>query len=170
VSIDFETHFKGEVFSGLEFQKSIERACKDAVTLSGGTRELPAQLALDFMNGRKSKTLEKTSCPSGVLSSRLDEILPEYLTEKLREGLLDFESKMPGFLSEHAQLHGVESRTSSPIRVPRDPVTLQSVSHAGLYPVGEGAGYAGGITSAAVDGIKAVEAIVEQISSQVASH
>ncbi|MEQ1876312.1 MAG: FAD-dependent protein, partial [Bdellovibrionia bacterium] len=99
--------------------------------------------------------------------TRLDEILPEFLVENIRRGLLDFENKMPSFLAKSAQLHGIESRTSSPIRVSRDPVTMESLSHGGLFPVGEGAGYAGGITSAAVDGIKAVEALVAQVRSQV---
>jgi uncharacterized FAD-dependent dehydrogenase len=87
------------------------------------------------------------------------------MVEHLRDALEDFDDKIKGFLSE-GQLHGIESRTSSPVRVPRDPVTLESVTHSGLYPIGEGAGYAGGITSAAVDGIRAVEAIVSKVRSQ----
>lgn len=170
VSLDFEKLFKADVFAGLEFQRNLERLCKNKVQEAGGTKEIPAQLALDFMAGRASRELVKSSCPSGVVPARLDEILPDFLVKNLREGLLDFENKMEGFLSPSAQLHGIESRTSSPLRVTRDPVTMESISHGGLYPVGEGAGYAGGITSAAVDGIKAVEALVQRVSSQTYAH
>ncbi|HEX4924149.1 MAG TPA: FAD-dependent oxidoreductase [Bdellovibrionales bacterium] len=170
VSIDYQKHFGGDVFAGLEFQRGLERLCKQNVERAGGTKEIPAQLAVDFMEGRLSPSLMKSSCPSGVVSARLDELLPPFLANGIKEGLLDFERKMRGFLSPQAQLHGIESRTSSPVRVTRNPETMQSLSHAGLYPVGEGAGYAGGITSAAVDGIKAVEAIVAQVQSQVYTH
>jgi len=165
VSIDFQKKFKDKTFGGFEFQRDLERNFKDSVTRAGGTKQLPAQKALDFMNGKKGE-IGKTSSPSGAIATRLDELLPKALVQSLREGLTQFESKMKGFLSPEAQLHGIESRTSSPIRIPRDPISMESLSHHGLYPVGEGAGYAGGITSAAADGIKAAEAIVRQMASQ----
>src|SRR5690606_28762322 len=88
------------------------------------------------------------------------------MISNLKTALENFESKMPGFLGAEAQLHGVESRTSCPMRITRHETTLESLSHSGLYPAGEGAGYAGGITSAAVDGIRIAEAIVAKVSSQ----
>lgn len=164
VSIDYESNFGKEAFRGLEFQYQLEKSFKNAVIKGGGSREIPAQAARDFMDGRLGK-VTKSSTPSGVIAARLDEILPENIRDCIREGLIDFENKMQGFIGNSAQLHGVESRTSSPLRVLRDQNTLESVSHPGLYPVGEGAGYAGGITSAAADGIRAAEKIYAKVSS-----
>ena len=98
--------------------------------------------------------------------ARLDEILPEEIRCRLQSSLLRFDRKMKGFVSKDAQLYGVESRTSCPIRIPRDEKTLESISHRGLYPAGEGAGYAGGITSAACDGIRIADLIAEKISGR----
>jgi uncharacterized FAD-dependent dehydrogenase len=172
VSIDFDARFgnasgvtnKQKLFSGLTFRKELEERAFQAVQSTGGTKELPVQNVLAFMKGKSSPAI-KSSCPSGVVAIRLDEILPKDITEKLREGLAAFDQKMKGFLSPTGQLHGVETRTSCPIRVSRDATTLQSISHTGLYPAGEGAGYAGGITSAAVDGIRIAEAIASAMSS-----
>ena len=107
----------------------------------------------------------RTSSPSGVVPIRLDRILPANIYMRLSEALEIFDRKMKGFISDKAQLHGMETRTSCPIRVPRFNESLQSVSHPGLFPIGEGAGYAGGITSAACDGVRAAEAIVDQYSN-----
>ncbi len=111
------------------------------------------------MEGRAGETLPSSS-PSGVVPARLDQLFPKAVSQRIAESLKEFDRKMPGFLSPESQLYGVESRTSCPIRVTRDKETLQSTSHANLYPTGEGAGYAGGITSAAVDGVQVAEAIV----------
>ncbi|HVK61790.1 MAG TPA: hypothetical protein VM432_09585, partial [Bdellovibrionales bacterium] len=108
----------------------------------------------------------KSSSPSGVIATRLDQLLPKDLVERLRNSLVRFDRQMKGFITKEAQFHAVESRTSCPVRITRDSETLQSVSHAGLYPCGEGAGYAGGITSAACDGIRIAEAIVQELASQ----
>jgi len=164
VSVDYETQFGHEPFAGLEFQYSLEKAFKNAVEKCGGTKEIPAQSAHDFVEGRLG-SVQKSSTPSGVMAVRLDELLPTFIRDNLRQGLLDFDKKMKGFLGPQAQLHGIESRTSAPIRIPRDKDTLESVSHPGLYPVGEGAGYAGGITSAAADGIRAADRIYQKVSS-----
>ena len=94
------------------------------------------------------------------MNIRLDELLPTDMRDRLREGFNNFQRSMKGFLSEDAQVYGVESRTSCPVRITRDNESLQSISHAGLYPAGEGAGYAGGITSAACDGIRIAEKII----------
>ena len=108
----------------------------------------------------------KSSCPSGVIPAELSEIYPEELTKAYVRALENFERKIPGFINNDALLHAVESRTSSPIRVPRDKQNLQSPSCSNLYPCGEGAGYAGGITSAGVDGIRCAEAIYEKVLSE----
>jgi uncharacterized FAD-dependent dehydrogenase len=98
-----------------------------------------------------------------VVATALNELLPEQMYKRLCEGLENFGKKMPEFMSEQAQLHGVESRTSCPVRITRDKESLQSLSHKGLYPCGEGAGYAGGITSAACDGIRVAEKIMSEV-------
>lgn len=161
VSIDHETHFGKDVFGGLTYRRELETKSFNFVKEKGNPKTIPVQSTVDFIRGKES-TDTKTSSPSGVTPTRLDKILPGFMREKIIEGLEKFETQMPGFLSTDSQLHGIESRTSCPIRITRDKTSLQSLSHKGLYPVGEGAGYAGGITSAAVDGVRAAEAIVSQ--------
>jgi uncharacterized FAD-dependent dehydrogenase len=163
VSVDHETHFGGDLLGGLKLRRSLERKAFQAVQEAGGTKELPAQKLNDFLAGRSGEVL-KGSSPSGALATRLDLILPASLREKMLLAFTRFDRSMQGFVSEEAQLYGVESRTSCPVRVSRDPETLMSISHPGLYPAGEGAGYAGGITSAACDGIRIAEKIVETMS------
>lgn len=158
VSLDHQTHFGKDTFGGLTYRRDLETKAFAAVKRS---KALPVQNTIDFIKGKNS-IATKTSSPSGVIATRLDQLLPAFIREKIIEGLEKFETLMPGFLSNESQLHGVESRTSCPIRITRDKETLQSLSHRGLYPVGEGAGYAGGITSAAVDGIRAAEAIIDK--------
>lgn len=165
ISIDFQKWFGDNLFAGMEFRRKLETEAFRAVQAAGGTKQIPAQKITDFLKERDGETLPSSS-PSGVVAVNLSKILPEGLRTPLIHALEKFEKKMPGFISEEGQLHGVESRTSCPIRVTRDKVTLQSLSHKGLYPVGEGAGYAGGITSAAVDGIRAAEAIVQTLAHQ----
>ncbi len=166
VSIDYESTFGSDVFAGLKWRREIEKRGHDMVVKNGGTKELPAQAVKDFLVGRLGTKLP-TSCPSGVIATRLDELMDKNLTRALRAGLELFEEWMPGFIHEQGQLHGVESRTSCPLRIPRDPESYQSISHPGLYPSGEGAGYAGGITSAACDGIAVAEAITADARSSV---
>lgn len=115
----------------------------------------PAQRMKDFVEGRASQDLPKTSYLPGCIPSRLDLWLPPVVAKALQQGFRDFDRKYPGFLTNEAVILGVESRSSSPVRIPRDPLTLQHPSFPGLYPAGEGAGYAGGITSSALDGINA---------------
>ncbi len=160
VSIDFESRFKNDLFGGLKFRESLERQALRLVHAAGGTKELPAQKLQDFLSGSLSTEMN-TSSPSGIISARLDTLFGDDFMSEFRRGLSDFNSDMKGFLSDSAVLHGVESRTSCPIRIPRDPGTLESVSHLGLYPTGEGAGYAGGITSAACDGIRVADALIK---------
>ncbi len=165
VSINHQDRFKSELFGGLKFRRKLEQAAFQAVQRAGGNRQLPVQKVVDFLEGRSGVALPSSS-PSGVVATRLDQILPRDLVVRLRASLEQFESQMRGFISPEAQFHGVESRTSCPVRVTRTDDTLESVSHAGLYPTGEGAGYAGGITSAACDGIRVAEAIATSLASR----
>ena len=117
----------------------------------------------DFVAGRPSAALPKTSYIPGIIPSRLDEWMPPFIGEGLRRGIATFGRRMRGFVTNEAVVVGVESRTSSPVRVPRDPVTLMHPQTAGLFPAGEGAGYAGGIISAALDGERIAEAVTNYI-------
>ena len=165
VSIDHEKTFGADIFGGLKMRRALESKAYQAVRSADGTRELPTQNLMDFMNGTSKEALLPGSSPSGAVKTALHEILPSNMAERIREGLEAFNVSMKGFLNNDAQVYGVESRTSCPLRITRDAETLESVSHAGLFPAGEGAGYAGGITSAACDGIKIAEKIMEQFTS-----
>ena len=158
VSINHEESFGKDVFAGLTFRKELEQKAKSAVLAKGGDKQFPTQSVLGFLQNKEVPLLP-SSTPSGCVPARLDSLLPETIVKKLGAALEKFDRSMPGFISPHAQLLGVETRTSCPVRVVRDSETLQSISHSGLYPAGEGAGYAGGITSAAVDGVRIAEAI-----------
>ncbi|MBO4805681.1 MAG: NAD(P)/FAD-dependent oxidoreductase [Paludibacteraceae bacterium] len=148
------------VMAGLKFQETYERL---SFQNGGGNAIAPAQRMQDFIRGKKSKDLPATSYIPGILSSEMSSWMPPFIGKRLQAGFLDFEKKMRGFVTNDAILIGVESRTSSPIRIPRDAETLQHISIKGLYPCGEGAGYAGGITSSAMDG----EACAEKIAAFV---
>ncbi|WP_413293784.1 NAD(P)/FAD-dependent oxidoreductase [Bdellovibrio sp. HCB185ZH] len=166
VSIDHNKLFGNDVFGGMKLRRQLETQALKSVREAGGTKELPAQNLLDFLGGPSKKgprNLRAGSSPSGAINIRLDEILPAHMTKRIQEGLNKFNRNMKGFVVEDAQLYGIESRTSCPVRVTRDNESLESISHAGLYPAGEGAGYAGGITSAACDGIKIAEKIIEKL-------
>lgn len=165
VTVDHQKNFGSDIFGGLKLRKQLEEAAYAQVLAAGGTKELPVQNLMDFMKGKESKTTLPTSSPSGVKAIRLDTLLTPFMTKRIREGFESFEKSMKGFLTDEAQVYGVESRTSCPIRVTRDPETLESITHQGLYPSGEGAGYAGGITSAACDGIRCADKIADLLSS-----
>jgi uncharacterized FAD-dependent dehydrogenase len=137
-------------FKLLHFQREIERV---AFTAGGGNLVAPAQRMVDFVEGRISNSLPKNSYLPGTKSVNLDEVLPGWIAGKLRKALPVFGQKMKGYYTNEAILVGVESRTSSPVKIPRDKETLQHPQVAGLFPCGEGAGYAGGIISAAIDGV-----------------
>lgn len=165
VSIDHEKNFAGDLFGGMKFRNALEVEAFKMVTSQGKKRELPAQKLMDFIGNKNSTTEIKSSSPSGVTAAPLHELLPQNVKKSLETSIQAFDRKMKGFLSEEAVLHGVESRTSCPIRITRDKDSLQSISHQGLYPCGEGAGYAGGITSAACDGIKIADQIFEELKN-----
>lgn len=145
------------VLAGMMFQKEMEvMACEEGK----GRQRAPAQRLLDFLKNKNSTTLPKSSYHPGLTESALHENLPSFITQRLQQGLKHFGKTMRGYLSEEAVLIGVETRTSSPVRIPRDPKTLEHVTIHHLYPCGEGAGYAGGIVSAAMDGVRVAEKIL----------
>ena len=154
----YESH---GLMAGLEFQKALER---DAWINGGKTQKAPAQRLGDFVSDRYSGSLPKVSYFPGVTSSPLHEWLPGGVGKRLKEGFSVFGKVMNGYLTNDAVILGVESRTSSPLRIPRDPEKLCHTRVQGLYPCGEGSGYAGGIVSSAVDGMNVADAIGRQLS------
>ncbi|MDO9451392.1 MAG: FAD-dependent oxidoreductase, partial [Stagnimonas sp.] len=166
VGITPEADYPGGPLAGLALQEHWESR---AFVLGGGTYEAPAQLVGDFIAGRASTTLG-TVVPSykpGVKLGSLDTALPSYAIDAIREALPAFEKQIRGFALHDAVLTGVETRTSAPMRITRGE-DLQSLNTRGLYPAGEGAGYAGGILSAGVDGIRVAEALAKQMMSEAA--
>ena len=157
--------YPGHPLAGLEFQRKIEAR---AFELGGGTYDAPGQLVGDFLAGKPSREFGAIipSYKPAVHLCDLATALPDYAIEAIREALPAFEKQIKGFARDDAVLTGVETRTSSPIRIKRDDDTLQSVNIKGLYPAGEGAGYAGGILSSAVDGIKVAEAVALAITGK----
>ncbi len=153
-----ELHPGGQPMQALDFQEDYERLAKQH---GGAGLQAPAQRMKDFVEGKHSATLPDCSYLPGIVSSRMDEWLPEPVRSCLKQGFRDFDRKYRGFLTNEAVIVGVESRSSSPVRIVRDSETMQSVSHPWIYPCGEGAGYAGGITSSALDGINAALKIAE---------
>ncbi len=162
--IRFKGYEKFGPLAGMYFQKDIERRACQA---GGNTQQAPAQLLADFVEGKHSAQLLETSYQPGLASVQLSEVLPDFIIQGLRQGFKNFGVKMKGYLTNEAQVIGVESRTSSPVRIPRDKETLQHTHVQGFFPCGEGAGYAGGIVSAAMDGERCAEAVVRQIKVRV---
>ncbi|MFC4478188.1 NAD(P)/FAD-dependent oxidoreductase [Flavobacterium chungangensis] len=157
---DFKPFAKFGALAGMEFQKSIEQK---AWHLAGQTQKVPAQRMIDFTQSKVSADIPKTSYVPGTTSVELGQVFPGFLTQIMRQGFQDFGKSMRGYLTNEAILHAPESRTSSPVRIPRDPMTLEHLQIKGLYPCGEGAGYAGGIISAAIDGEKCALMIAESL-------
>ena len=148
------------ILAGLEFQKEVE---KRSWIEGGKTQRAPAQRLMDFVNGKASSSLPEVSYFPGITSSPLHSWLPDFIAGSLREGFRQFGNIMKGYLTNEAVLLGVESRTSSPVRIPRNPDTMEHTEISGLFPCGEGSGYAGGIVSSAVDGMLAAEALARKI-------
>jgi len=142
--------------AGLAYQESIEQL---AFTVAGGTQKAPAQRMVDFTQSLTSQTLKETSYHPGIVSAPLHELLPADIGFRLQKAFPLFDKKLRGYFTNEAQLLMIESRTSSPVRIPRNPETLEHVNVPNLYPCGEGAGYAGGIVSSALDGINCAEQI-----------
>ncbi len=147
---------------GIEWQRQWEER---AYLLGGGQYRAPAQGLLDFLRGGDASLIRPTSFKPGITPARLEDCLPKFVTDSLREALPYFHKKMPGFSSREAMLIGIETRTSSPVRIKRGS-DFQSLSLPGLYPIGEGSGYAGGIISSALDGFKAAIALIEKLGGR----
>jgi hypothetical protein len=144
----------------MRYQQQIEQTFFNA---GNGTQAAPAQRMTDFIAGRPSKSLAPSSYAPGLIPSRVDQLLPAEIAKRLQQGFSEFNKKQRGFVSDQATVIGDETRTSAPVRIPRDAETLCHVEIAGLYPAGEGAGYAGGIVSAAIDGERVAEAVSQRI-------
>ncbi|WP_309385206.1 NAD(P)/FAD-dependent oxidoreductase [Cerasicoccus frondis] len=144
------------VLAGIAFQKQLETTAKRA---GGGGQVAPGQRVTDFLQGKDSASLPGASYFPGIKPARIDELLPAWIVSRLRRGLKIFGQQMRGYITEDCNLIGFETRTSSPVRIPRDPDSLQHPEVMGLYPCAEGAGYAGGIVSAALDGIRCADAV-----------
>jgi len=146
--------------AGLRYQQQVERLAWEA---GGKTQAAPGQRLEDFVNSQNSTNLPETSYQPGLTEAPLHEVLPAGIAKRLQKGFRAFGFKMKGYLTNEAVIVGVESRTSSPVRIPRERDTLVHPQIAGLYPCGEGAGYAGGIVSAAMDGERVAKAIAEAL-------
>ncbi|WP_338844672.1 NAD(P)/FAD-dependent oxidoreductase [Massilia sp. W12] len=165
VGITPEEDYPGHVLAGIDLQRELESR---AFVLGGGNYDAPGQLAGDFVAGRASTEFGavQPSYKPGVKLVDLSSVLPAYAIEAIREALPAFEKQVPGYFMHDAVLTGVETRTSSPVRIKRDDHSLQSLNTRGLFPAGEGAGYAGGILSAGVDGIRVAEALALAMQAQ----
>jgi len=152
---DFKPFLDHGALAGMYFQAAIER---DACIAGGGTQRAPAQRLADFVNDKVSASLLETSYQPGVASVDMRSVLPSFIVDALKQGFRNFGTKMRGYMTNEAQIVGVESRTSSPVKIPRDSDTLEHPQIRKLFPCGEGAGYAGGIVSAAMDGERCAEA------------
>jgi uncharacterized protein len=153
---DLDAYQAQGVFAGLAFQQQVEQ---DMFRFGDGGQKAPAQRLTDFAQGRLSSSLPATSYIPGLLSAPLHELLPAFIYQRLRKAVREFGSKMKGYYTEEANVIATESRTSSPIRIPRDSATFMHQETVGLFPAGEGAGYAGGIISAAMDGQNVARAV-----------
>ncbi|MCD6404664.1 MAG: FAD-binding protein, partial [Planctomycetes bacterium] len=145
--------------AGVSFQRGLEQAAFEVA----GDYRAPAQRAADFLRRRKSASLPECSYPLGIVSADLTKIVPDFVSKAIRAALSVFDRKLPGFVKD-GLLVGVEARVSCPVRITRDKETRQSVSTGKVYPAGEGSGYAGGITSSAVDGMKTAESIISRFA------
>ena len=161
---DFKPYQKFGPLAGMEFQKAIEQK---AWRLAGETQKAPAQRMVDFTQNKISQNIPKTSYVPGTTSVEMGEVFPGFLSQIMRQGFIEFGKSMKGYVTNEAILHAPESRTSSPVRIPRDHYSLEHLEIKGLYPCGEGAGYAGGIISAAIDGEKCALKVAESLSSIV---
>lgn len=159
---DFRKFEKYGPLAAMEFQASIE---KKAWEFGGKTQAVPAQRLTDFVNGKTSTSLPQSSYQPGITSADINEVLPGFIAARLRGGFAAFGQKMKGYLTSEAVVHATESRTSSPVRIPRDEETLEHPEVKGLYPCGEGGGYAGGIVSAALDGAHVARAVHQAVKA-----
>ena len=160
---DFPAYSDRGEFEMLDLVEDLEKKFFEE---SGGGIVAPAQRMKDFVEGKKSKNLPPSSYLPGLYEGRIDQLLPPFIATRLQKGFTDFGKRAKGFLTNDAILIGLESRTSSPVRIPRDKETLCHTEIKGLYPAGEGAGYAGGIVSAAIDGMRCARSIKQSLNPQ----
>jgi len=161
VNVTVDDYYKNTPLDGMYFQEDLE---KKAFELGGRNYNAPVQKVGDFFANKVSTEfgkVEPTYMP-GVTMANLNEILPDFIAETLKEGIVELDKKLHGFADNDAILTGVETRSSSPVQITRDKDTLISTNVEGLYPCGEGAGYAGGIMTAAIDGIKCAIKVLEK--------
>ena len=158
---DLEEYKEHGALAGLKFRESIEQMS----FLNGGRGfQAPAQRLTDFVKGRISQGLPGYSYFPGLTSSPIHHWLPEFISKRLQQGFINFERKMRGFVTNEAIVVGIESRTSSPVRIPRDRETFEHINIKGLFPAGEGSGYAGGIVSSAIDGQNSAKGIAQSVN------
>lgn len=160
VNVTVEDYYKNSPLDGMYFQEELE---KKAFKLGGNNYNAPAQRVEDFIKGRKTEEfgrIEPTYMP-GVTGANLNEILPQFVSETMKEAIIELDKRLHGFANKDAVLTGVETRSSSPVQITRDKESLNSVNVQGLYPCGEGAGYAGGIMTAGIDGLKCAIKVLE---------
>lgn len=161
---DFASYANHGPLAGMYFQADVERKACD---LAGRSQRAPAQRLVDYVERKTSSSLLDSSYQPGLTSVDLREILPHFIAESLFQGFVNFGRTMKGYLTNEAQIVGVESRTSSPVKIPRDPETLEHFQVRGLFPCGEGAGYAGGIVSAAMDGERCAESVGRKLGVSI---
>ena len=160
VNISIQDFYKNSPLDGIDFQEKLE---KDAFNLGGNNYNAPIQRVEDFLQNRESSFIGKVkpTYKPGVKLTNLNKILPDFISDTIKEALLELNKKLYGFADNDAILTGIETRSSSPVQITRDKETLNSTNVVGLYPCGEGAGYAGGIMTSAIDGIKCSLKILE---------
>ncbi len=159
VNIRREDFYKDYVLDGVRFQQNLER---QAFEQAGSNYFSPAQKLGDFLKGKETKSEMKSTYKPGVQSVRIDKLLPPFVVESLQFALQDYNNRMRGFVSDNAIVAGVESKTSAPIIMTRNK-NFESISHPGLFPAGEGAGYAGGIVSASLDGLRVAQGLLQSL-------
>ncbi|MEM8908448.1 MAG: FAD-dependent protein, partial [Bacteroidota bacterium] len=159
---ELQAHEKSGVFAGLDFQRQVEQ---QMFAHGDGSQKAPAQRMTDFVNGKISANLPAASYLPGLYEAPLHQLLPKSIYRRLSKGMQLFGKKMKGYFTEEANVIGVESRTSSPIRIPRHQTSLMHTAAEGLFPCGEGAGYAGGIISAAMDGQNVARAVKHYLTA-----
>lgn len=166
VQVELEDLFEYEahgVFKAMFFQQTVEQ---ELFRYGDGSQKAPSLRLTDFVKGRVSTTLPPSSYIPGLYPAPLHELLPKWIYERLRKAVVIFGKKMPGYFSEESNVIATESRTSAPVRIPRDKTTYMHITTPGLFPAGEGAGYAGGIISAAMDGQNVARAIAEYLETK----
>ncbi len=163
---DWQKYVEAGPLAALRLQEEIEQKAFQAVNSAQEGQIAPAQRLNDFIKGKLSESLPKCSYQPGISSARVDLILPKFVSHRLKAAFRQFGKKMKGYLSPEAVVVGVESRTSSPVQIPRERDQMHHIEITNLYPAGEGAGYAGGIVSAGIDGVKAAEAIVKSLNPE----